>query len=115
MKVKIDHVINSSSTSYMITNKSNSPKDLVDFARENIHLFHEFLDEYDWYKKEKLYTEENFIASASMNNIQWKPYEIMECIFGDEQQTIVGNVFDYMLREGGSSENFSWYMHEMLR
>jgi hypothetical protein len=115
MHFKIDFVTNSSSTAFMITNRSATPKDLVDFAKENIHLFYEFLEQYDWNKNDPLYTEENFIASAALNNIQWKPNETLECVFGDEQGTMVGAVYDYILREGGKSENFYWRFHEYHR
>jgi len=115
MQLKFDFVTNSSSTAFMITNRSATPKDLIDFARENIHLFYEFLDQYDWNKKDPKYTESNFLASAALNNIKWESDQTLECVFGDEQGTLVGAVYDYILREGGKSENFSWYFHEYHR
>jgi hypothetical protein len=36
-------------------------------------------------------------------------------VFGDEDGDVIGNVFDYMLRDGGKSKNFKWKISEMLR
>ena len=29
-------------------------------------------------------------------------------IFGDEDGTVIGRIFDYILRDGGESKNFKW-------
>lgn len=36
-------------------------------------------------------------------------------VFGDEQGTLVGKIFDYALRDGGPSESFDWRVEEYLR
>ena len=33
----------------------------------------------------------------------------------DEDGTIMGTVFDYILRDGGESENWKWEYYESLR
>jgi hypothetical protein len=53
--------------------------------------------------------------SAREEGIVFKPGEARYCIFGDEQRTIIGRVFDYILRDGGTSENFRWRFKEYLR
>jgi hypothetical protein len=120
MKNKFDFVTNSSSTSYIITNLSGEKKTLVDFVKENPELIENFKDEYlnSKYYDEKYraeYNQENLIKSAQENNITFQPNTSLECVFGDEDGTFIGRVFDYILRDGGRSQSFSWYLNEYLR
>lgn len=108
-KYRQGFVSNSSSTSFMITNKSDKTKSIIDFAIENIHLVDEFNSEYNWHN----YTYEDFLNSASQKT--FKPFETKECIFGDEDGTVMGTIFDYKLRDGGQSENWKWTYYESLR
>lgn len=115
MKTRTGFISNSSSTSFIITNLTNEQKTLVDFVKENPQLIQLFVEQYDWYKNDPEFTQENLIESAQSNNLVWKPNEKKYCVFGDEQDTLIGEVFDYILRNGGSSESFDWQFEEYLR
>lgn len=112
MKTREGFVSNSSATSFIIKSRSNTKKTLLDFATENIHLLHAFNAEYGYD-----FTEKEFLRSAANDypDIEWRAYQEHECVFGDTQDTVVGLVFDYILRDGGRSENFKWRFHEYHR
>lgn len=115
MKIKWDFVTNSSSTAYIITNRTNEEKHLLDFAMENIDLLSVFKREYDWYQKDPRYDVGPFLESVVKNGFTFKPGESKYCVFGDESGTVVGTVYDYILRDGGTSKSFTWRFEEHLR
>lgn len=111
MKTRQGFVSNSSSSSFIITNTSGEDKTLVDFVKENPQLVEEFCAMYNWHN----FTQEDMLLSAEKEDPRiFPPGETMS-VFGDEQRTIVGQVFDYILRDGGESKNFMWHFHEAMR
>lgn len=111
MKTRFGFVSNSSSTSFIIENKTSEKRSILDFAKENAHLLDEFNKSY----RDDI-TLEDFLVSAEKDYSD----EILApgsnfCVFGDEQGTTLGRVYDYILRDGGDSKNFSWRFEEYNR
>ena len=115
MKVRKGFVSNSSSTAFIITNHTEKPKTLVDFVAENPQLIEEFKSRYDWYMEEPGFTQDGLLKSAHENNAIFNPKEKKYIAFGDEDGTLIGHVFDYILRDGGESVSFAWKFHEWRR
>jgi len=110
MKTRNGFVSNSSSTSFIIRNKSGNDLTLVDFVKENPQLIEQWNEEYNRYN-----TQEELIKSADQNNIDFPANSEDYYVFGDESGTLIGKVFDYILRDGGRSENFEWEFDEFYR
>ncbi len=110
MKIRNGFVSNSSSSSFIIENKSNNKLTLTDFVEENPQLIEEWNDFYD-----ENNTQNELIKSANENNINFKENSIIEYTFGDEDGTLIGRVFDYILRNGGESDNFIWKFNKFYR
>jgi len=116
MKIRNGFVSNSSSTVYIIENISDTEKTMRDFVEESIHLLGDFLSYYDWHTPEEGYTEERMLKEAENAYHQvFEPGEAKVCEFGDEHHTILGNVFDYMLREYRGSKSFKCRVFESRR
>jgi hypothetical protein len=115
MKLKISFITNSSSTGFLITNTSDKPRTLVDFVLENPQLIEQFKEEYNWHATDPMYCQIMLVESAKENDIYFEPGEQKTCIFGDEDGTLIGQVFDYILRDGGKSKSFKWEFHEYYR
>jgi len=112
MKTRECLVSNSSSTSFIIANKTKQHLTIVDFANENRHLLDRFLGRYEWYAEDPKFTHSNLLKSAKLLKGQYYKYDLFpgdnEVAFGDEDGTLVGQVYDYILRDGGESKRFKW-------
>jgi len=111
MKIRQGHVTNSSSSCFIITNKTNQRKSLADFVQENPQLVVDFCERYNWHNN----TQEEMLKDAKSRGTKWKPGEEKTIGFGDEDGDVLGRVFDYILRAGGSSESFTWRFKEYWR
>ena len=110
MKIRFGFVSNSSSTMFLIKNRTNKRKSLIDFVLENPQLIKQYRKKYG-----TSYTQARLLYSAQNNNFYIKAHEEKECVFGDSDGTIIGEVFDYILREGGMSESFEWKFTNSMR
>lgn len=116
MKIRNGFVSNSSSSSFIIVNKTGGDLTIVDFIKENPQIIDEFLMDYTWYQDHYSYTQKGLLKSAEENQNDDIPANSEdEYWFGDEDGTVIGNVFDYALRDGGESESFKWWFHESHR
>jgi hypothetical protein len=102
MKAKLGFISNSSSCSFVIKNQTDEHKDIRDFAKETLHLVLEFNEQYDHDT-----TIESFMNDCNEYYISWEPGETRYAIFGDEDGTDMGRVYDYMLRDADYSKSFS--------
>ncbi len=115
MKTRQGFVSNSSSTAFIITNKTDRTLKLVDFVRENPQLVEEYNDQYGYEGNPRSFkTQEDLIACAKERDEDICPGS-QTMVFGDEDYDVIGSVFDYILREGGSSESFHWRFKEYYR
>lgn len=115
MKIKNSFVTNSSSTAFIIQNISSLNKTIEDFVKENPQLIKQFVNEYDWNSDNPKYTQDKLIESAKRLDLKLPAGKSEYCVFGDEDGTLIGEVFDYILRDGGRSESFIWRFVEYLR
>ena len=130
MEYRSGKIANSSSTSFIVTNFTNKNLTLLDFAKEVLFLVNNYNKIYRRYCNKV--TEKQFLDSAKArcqddskvyrndDDIYYQCKPILQpgenlMTFGDEDGDILGQVFDYMLRDGGSTKRFTWRFYEFNR
>jgi len=110
MKIRLGFVSNSSSSSFVIKNKSNQDKTLKDFVIENRELVDKFNENYNW----NHYTLEQLICSVTnYPDINFPRHKVVIAQFGDEDNNPLGAVYDYALRDFKSSnKDWEWRCNE---
>jgi hypothetical protein len=64
------------------------------------------------------YTQAALVLGAGTGpryKTNFSPHSSKLCEFGDEDGTVIGQVFDYALRHGGHSKNWKWKLDHMNR
>jgi len=110
MKIRNGFVSNSSSSSFIIKNKTSKNLTLVDFVEENPQLVDEWNKYYNYNN-----TFDELLKSAKANNFTFNANSSEEYVFGDEDGTLIGRIFDYILRDGGDSDSFKWIFCKYYR
>jgi len=113
MKTRNGFVSNSSSTSFIITNKTNNDLTLLDFVNETPELVNKFKRDYG-YNNNEGYNQEKMIACAKKRN-ETLHLGDNEVEYGDNDGDTLGTVYDYMLRGGGETTRFKWCYLESNR
>ena len=102
MKIRLDFVTNSSSIAYVIRNRTNKEKTMLDFAKEIIHM----LDQYNEDNSEFPVTREEYLDEAEDYGWSVGPNSEAEIVLHWEND-FLGIILTQYLGHG-SSESFSW-------
>lgn len=132
MKSRSGFVSNSSSTSFVIENKTKERLHLCEFVRENPQLIGQFerelfpiigteyVQSHSIRVKVKTLEEALDIMCQEAKEKEKKSHIVNpdrtkalapgenKVQFGDEEGTLLGEIYDYILRDGGESKRFKW-------
>lgn len=100
MKKRKGFVSNSSSSSFIITNKTDKDLTYLDFIKENPHLVDN--------KDRDYYTTEQAMLDAKNRNDYFPAHSTDEYIYDDNGEGALEYMFRYELSGGGESESFKW-------
>ena len=115
MKLRLGFISNSSSSSFLITNKSNKSKTMKDFVKQISFVYDSFVEAFPEYlkdkQKHKCYSKEEMLRTANQCiPMSWGPGKTHEVEFSTEDgsMNLVGFIIGLMLKENGETEDFKW-------
>ena len=127
MKTRSGFVSNSSATSFIIENKTDEILPLEEFIKENSHLIDQFEKEYFPIVGgvlTKSHTGEGIKLNSRSDVVTQMCRDAagttldpgtQSMTFGDEDCTLLGEIYDYILRNGGESARFKWHFDHYER